>query len=399
MRLDWKWLAPVLALALGALGAAILVATTPQAEVRPPARRVPVVRVLQVEKRDVQFSVRTHGTVAPRTESDLVPQVTGPVVWVSPAMVSGGFFEADEVLLRIDPRDYEAALEQALATLARRQSEHARTQKELSRQRGLAERNISSAAKLDDAVNADNVAAAGVRGARASAARAERDLERTEIRAAFPGRVREERVDVGQFLTRGASIGKLYAVDLAEVRLPVPDEELAFLDLPGFQRNHESGTGGPGVRLSARFAGKTWSWTGRVVRTEGEIDPHSRMVHVVAQVDDPYGRTELSKRPPLAVGLFVEAEIEGRIARDVVVLPRAVVREGDRVLVVDEQNRLHQRDVEVLRTDRNQVVIRTGLRTGERVCVSPLESFVDGMEVRVSGESDELLTEGTQAQL
>ena len=171
MRLRQKWLAPLLILALGALGAAILIATAPEAEMRPVARRPPVVRVLEVETRDLQLTVRTHGTVAPRTESDLVPQVTGPVVWVSPAMVSGGFFESGDVLLRSDPRDYEAALEQALATLARSESEHTRTQKELARQQGLAERNVSSEAHLDDAENADNVAAAGVRGARASAAR------------------------------------------------------------------------------------------------------------------------------------------------------------------------------------------------------------------------------------
>ncbi len=398
MRLRQKWLAPLLILALGGLAAAILITTAPEAEMRPVARRTPVVRVLEVETRDLQLTVRTHGTVAPRTESDLVPQVTGPVVWVSPAMVSGGFFESGDALLRIDPRDYEAALEQALATLARSESEHTRTQKELARQQGLAERNVSSAAHLDDAVNADNVAAAGVRGARASAARATRDLERTEVLAPFRGRVREERVDVGQFVNRGASIGKLYAVDLAEVRLPVPDEELAFLDLPAFQRNGQSGPAAPEVQLSAQFAGEKWTWTGQVVRTEGEIDPRSRMVQVVAQVEDPYGRTEPSKRPPLAVGLFVEAEIAGKIARDVVVLPRSVVRGGNRVLVVDAQNRLHHRDVDVLRADRNQVVIRNGLRAGERVCVSPLEAFVNGMEVRILGEPGEPPAVGAQAQ-
>jgi len=143
----------------------------------------------------------------------------------------------------------------------------------------------------------------------------------------------------------------------------------------------------PEVRLTALFAGDTHEWIGRVVRTEGEIDPKSRMVHVIASFDDPYGRNEAasftsSSRPPLAVGLFVEAEIAGRRVEDIIVLPRAALRGADEVVIVDEENRLHLRRVDVLRTQSDVVFIRGGLRPGERVVTSDLDIVVEGMSVR-----------------
>ena len=268
-------------------------ATRPRVEPAPPNVEAPLVRVVRVEPRLVQFTVRAHGTVAPRTESELVPQVAGEVVWVSPALVSGGFFEADEPLVRIDRRDYEADLESARAGAARAESEYRRAAKEHERQRQLADRSVASESRIDDAENAYRAARAARREAQARLERAERDLERTELRAPYAGRVRAERVDVGQFVSRGVAIATLYAVDYAEVRLPIPDRELAYVDLPLAYRSQaasEAGTetaaeNSPSVRLHAEFAGRERVWTGRIVRTEGEIDPKSRMVHAVARVE------------------------------------------------------------------------------------------------------------------
>jgi len=380
-----RFWAPILALGLGVAAFATLLATRPEIETQPPAAMAPLVRVVPVEISEVQLSVRTHGTVTPRTESELIPEVSGPVTWISPALMSGGFFEEGEPLLRIDPRDYEAALEQARALSAQRRSELDRARKNLERRKGLAERKFASAAELDDAENAQRVAAAALRAARAALDRARRDLERTEIHAPYAGRVREERVDVGQFLNRGTPIATIYAVDYAEVRLPVPDSDLAVLDLPSLYQGGADEDGGPEVILRAEFAGAEREWRGRIVRTEGEIDARSRMVHVVARVDDPYGRLAQSRSVPLAVGLFVEAEIQGRRAEGVVVLPSAALRGGDRVLVVDDAQSLRFRDVQVLRAGREQVVIAAGLAAGERVCVSPIEAAVDGMAVRTAG--------------
>jgi hypothetical protein len=223
-------------------------------------------------------------------------------------------------------------------------------------------------------------------------------------------------------------VARLYATDYAEIRLPLADKQLAFLDLPGIHSGGANAATGPRVVLHARFAGAERTWIGRVVRTEGEIDAQSRMVHVVARVADPYGvavdreparaavpsgggdregdgRESADSAPsspkraplpdaleqaataegaafPLAVGLFVKAEIEGRVAHDVLTVPRAAMRDGDRLLVVDRDSRLRERESEVLRIDRDEVLVRADIEPGDRVVVSPLQVVVDGMRVR-----------------
>ena len=367
----------------------------------------PLVRTVLVEPVDHRFQVRAQGTVVPRRESDLVPQVSGEVVWVSPDLVAGGFFDASQPLARVDRADYEVLLESARAQVARAESEHARAGKERDRQLRLASRSVASEQNIDDAENAFRVSAASLREGRARLQQAERDLERTELRAPYAGRVRQEQIDVGQFVSRGVAVAKLYAVDYAEVRLPLPDRELAYLDLALAHRPvAEAAAGqdpdaevsarapGPRVQLSAEFAGRRHSWQGAVVRTEGEIDPKSRMIRVVARVEDPYGIASEGGQPPLAVGLFVEAEIEGTTALDVFALPRTALRRGrsgesDRVLVVDGDSRLRFRNVDVLRIERDQVIVGGGLQSGERVCISPLRAVTDGMRVRVAPEEAE----------
>jgi RND family efflux transporter MFP subunit len=383
-----RFFLPVLVLAAGALAAVALIASGPEVQRRAPEVVVPLVRVVVATPETIQHRIRTHGTVDPRTESELIPEVTGRVVWVSPALVSGGFFAHQDVLLRVDRADYEIALERARASLNRAESEHRRATRDLERSRGLAERKYASAAELDRAENIQHAAAATLREMRAALVQAERELARTELRAPYAGRVRQARVDVGQFVTRGASLATIYAVDYAEVRLPIPDEELAYLDGDLLSQSQDA-EGGAEVILHARFAGRDRTWRGRIVRSEGEIDPKSRMVHVVARVEDPYGRESAAHEAPLAVGLFVDAEILGTIAEQVFVLPRASLRSGGRVLVVDAESRLRFRPVEVMRAAGESVVVAAGLQPGDRVCISPLDAPVDGMRVRVAldGES------------
>ena len=379
-----KWLLPLAVVVIGGFLAVVIARTGPKVEAKPPEPFAPLVRVTRVERGPVSMPVRTHGTVEPRTESELVPEVSGRVIWKSPALVSGGFFDEGEPLLRIETVDFDVALEQARANLARARSEAARAQNELVRQRTLAAQNVASAARLEDAENASRVAEASVRQNRAALRKAERDLTRAEIRAPFRGRVRTAAVDVGQFVNRGNPAARLYAIDFAEIRLPIADEELAHLDLP-LGASFEAAGSGLAVVLSAEFAGSRHRWTGNVVRTEGEIDRTSQMVHVVARVDDPYA-TE-GGRPPLGVGLFVEAEIAGRELTEAVVLPRAALRDDGYVLVVDAEERLHIRSVGVARVTEDEVVISSGLESGERVVTSALPTAVDGMLVRSVAEA------------
>lgn len=387
MKSRMKIILPALVIVLGVLGAVGMILARPEVSTSPPEAQPPLIRVFNARAEDIVLRVRTQGTVEPRTESSLIPEVSGRVVWASPALAAGGFFEADEPLLRVERRDYEVAVERHRAALAQRESEARLAEANLSRARSLSDSGVTSKAELDQAENASRVTAAGIREARAALQQAETDLGRTELRAPFAGRVRQEQVDLGQFIVRGAPVATLYAVDYAEIRLPVPDDQLAFLDLPLAYRGDGSPGAGHEVRLTARFAGADHTWQGHVVRTEGEIDPRSRMVTIVARVDDPYGRSEPG-RPPLAVGLFVQAEILGHSITGAIVLPRQAVRDADKVLIVDADDRLRFRQVEPLRADGEIVVLRSGVSPGERVCISPLEAVADGMKVRLVDDED-----------
>jgi RND family efflux transporter MFP subunit len=374
---------PLLIAALSLFGAFIIVATAPSIEYKEPERAIPTVRTIPAKPTTLRYRVRTQGTVAPRTEADLVPEISGRVVWIAPSLAPGGFFDQGEPLLRLERRDFELAVKRQRAAVQRAASELDFAASELKRRQGLSDAGVASPSQLGEARRAASVAEANLIDARAALEQAERDLERTEIVAPFDGRVREEQVDVGQFVGRGNAVAKIYATDYAEVRLPIPDHQLAFLDLPAPRRAEADVMGdGPIVILSSTFAGRLHEWRGRIVRTEGEIDSRSRMVNVVARVEEPYGTNDVGNRPPLAVGLFVEAEIVGPEARNVIVVPRYAMRDDSKILIVDAEDRLRTKQVQVLRIDRDDVLVQGPLAEGERICVSPIQVVVEGMAVR-----------------
>lgn len=385
MRAALRSFAPVVLLLAGGVAAWALSQGRPAPTIAGGERAAPRARVMSALPGAVTLSVRTHGTVEPRTESDLVPEVSGRVVWLSPALAAGGFFEADDRLLEIDRGDYENGVRRARARLARADSEVRLARAELERASTLAERKITSASMVDKQRNAEEVALAAREESRAALDQALRDLERTRLRAPFAGRVRRKSIDVGQFVARGMPVARLYAVDFAEVRLPIHDADLAFLDVPVGYRGRDDDAAGPSVVLRGRFAGRAQEWHGEIIRTEGEIDAQSRMVHLVARVEDPYGRHD--GRPPLPVGLFVEAEIRGRTLEDVLDVPRAALREGEQILVVDAESRLRRRDAQVLRLDGERALIRAPLGAGERLCLSNLEALPDGTVLVTSNDA------------
>ncbi len=388
-------LLPLIILIAGFGLAAVLIKTGPVLEIRTPQIIAPLVYVMTASPAEVQLSTSTYGTVAPRTESELIPEVSGRVVEVSDSMVSGGFFSEGDLLLRIDALDYEVALEQAKAGLARAQSDLANAKRAHARQLDLSSKQSTSDAQKDDALNRYRIAEATLREWRARLSRARRDLARTKILAPYDGRVRTERVDIGQFINRGTSVAMIYATDIAEVRLPIHDEELAFLDLSLIPMS-EKVERPINVILRSRFGGEEHEWFGKIVRTEGELDPKTRMINLVASVSNPYAT--LGNRPPLSVGLFVEADIQGSKVDNVVVLPQIAIRNRNQVYVVDTSDRLRFRDVEVLRVNQGNVYIKSGLADGERVCTSTLESALDGMLVRVHiNESDSRVATASSA--
>jgi membrane fusion protein, multidrug efflux system len=369
-----------LAIIAGAIAIAVaMIAARPAVETRPPETVAPLVRVIAVEPTTVDVVVRSQGTVAPRTETALLPEIVGRVIHVSPSLLPGGFFQAGDTLVRLESRDYELAVVGARAQVAQATARLSVEDEEAAvarREWAVLGRGEPAPLVLREPQLAE--ARAALDAARSALERAERDLARTTIRAPFAGRVRDKRVDIGQIVAPGTPLATIYGIEVAEIRLPIPDEELAFLDLP---LGYRGGRAGPPVTIHAAFAGQQLQWQGRIVRTEGEIDPASRMVHLVAEVKDPYGQATKTGTAPLAVGMFVRAEITGRRLTDVFVLPRSAVRGADQVLVVDD-NRVRLRTVRVVRGEQDRVVIGEGLAPGELVSVSPLDVVVDGMAVR-----------------
>ena len=373
-----QYLGTLFVLAVGVGAAALIMVTGPSTVKQSSRPSIPAVQAMPVQSRWVQMTVQAHGEVVPKTESNLVAEVAGRVVSVAPTMVSGGFFAIGDVLVEIESVDYRVALEQARAHLASTRSELDTAEKDFIRLEELAETQLVSESARDAASNRLAVARAAQRSAEASLERAERDLERTRITAPYDGRVRTERVDVGQFVNRGETVAALYSIDYAEVRLPIRDVDLAFLPLS--LSNRPSDEPPPKARLRAEFAGAERFWTADVVRTEGELDPLTRMVNVVAQVPTPYQPPGDS--PPLTVGLFVEAEIFGDWVEDVFVVPRTALQAGGKVYVVAEDGRLSFRDVAVLRRTGETLYLQGDLASNEVICLSPLANATEGQRVR-----------------
>ena len=364
-------------IAAGCLVAILLYATRPVLQPQQLERPLLAVRTVRAVPVDVPLVVRSQGAVAPHTEAELIPEVSGRVVWMSPSLRSGGRFAAGEVLLRIDDSDYRNGVGAAEAVLMRAQAEAEFARFESERMATLLGRELASRSQAENASRARRVAESVLKEAEVALERARLDLARTAISAPFSGRVRSARVDIGQTLSRGDRIATLYATEYMEVRLPIADRPLAFLDPALIRSGIVAGGDAAPVSLHAEFGGQRWNWEGRIVRTEGEIDAASRMVHVVARVENP----DAPEQAPLPVGLFVQAEIRGQTARGVIELPRTALRDGDRVLVVDAEDRLRFRAVTLLRADRDTVLVSSGIEAGERVCISPLQLVVDGMRV------------------
>jgi len=398
-----KLLLPMVVLLVGMALAGGMVIARPGVSTQQSPKLTPLVRVLSVEPESTRLRIRSQGSVSPRTESDLIAEVSGRVTWVSPSLAVGGFVAAGELLIRIDARDYEVALSRSKAALARAESQLALADRASARLGELASRGVASPVALDDAENAALVAGANRLEADAVLTQARHDLERTRIAAPFEGLVRVKHIGLGQFVNRGTPLARIYAVDYAEVRLPIPDDDAAHVDLPIAARGGIGEQAQPEVTLTAEFGGQQHRWTGRIVRTEGELDPRTRMIHAVARIEDPYSLGEppvpgeethdagegardggSSGRPPLAVGLFVDAEILGREIDGVYSLPASALRGSDQVVVIDADNRAYRRRVKLLQRLQDRVLIASGIEAGDRVVTTPLALTVDGMLVEVS---------------
>lgn len=381
-------LLPVIVIGIGVAAGMALIATGPEVERRPPQQSLPVVETLTVTPEAYQVTVHSQGTVSPRTQSTLIPEVAGRIVSITANFRNGGAFEAGETLFSIAPADYENAIIIARADLAR-------ARLALAQEKALAQHAVEDWQNLGRKETATDLtlrkpqvasAEAEVAAAEARLKQAEMNLARTQIRAPYAGRVLEKKVDVGQYVSPGTVAATIFAADSAEVRLPLTDHQLAFVELPATGGDHKQAL--TSVTLNARVGSKTFQWQGRLVRTDGAIDTASRQLFVVAQIDTPFQDKEdrNQQRPALKIGQFVEADILGQALNNVFVLPRVAVEIGDKVLIVTADKHIERRAVQVALRKGEQVVVSAGLTAGERISLTPMPFVREGTAVAIAGE-------------
>jgi len=372
---------------MGFWGMKGLIAGKPEMEKKKKPTPTLAVRVMQVVQKTSAVIVKGEGTVRPQSQIDLVPQVGGKVIAVSDAMANGGRFRKEAVLIRIDPVDYELAV-----TLAQARVKDAESRLQVAREEAAAaleewnDLHSRGTSKAEDPpplvlkIPQLKAAEANLEAEKANLQKAYLSLERTVLNAPFNGIVSQKKVDVRQYVTAGQPLATLFSTDAVEVVVPFEDRDLSWFHVPGFTAGDPNGSK---AQIKARLAGREWAWDGKVARAEGEMDERTRMIHVVIRADRPYDR-----KPPLAVGLFVQVEIEGITIPDAAAIPLGALRGEDTVWVVDETRTLRFRKILPGRIDRDMVLITEGLKRGDQVVVSRHSGVTDGMTVRVLSENE-----------
>ena len=373
-----KVIAPVAILLVGFGSFKMLEAGKPQPEKKTEAIRPLSVYVEHAEQKDVSLLVSTQGEVRARTEVDLVAQVAGRVVSISSEFTEGGIVLPGVALISIDDADYKLALAQSQATVA---------EAEVGVQQALAvadvaRKQLGRSKKVSPlALNIPQVgqAKAQLKAARASLALAELNLSRTKISLPFNGRVIEKSVDIGQYVSPGASLGRAFSTSVVGVRVPLDDDELASLDLPiGFIADSEDRLI---VDLNAVVAGKMQHWQGELVQLDASIDSQTRTLFAQIEIKSPYHKNVSQNNMPLAVGLYVQAEIQGRKIIDATVIPRDGLRAGNNVFVINADDRLDVRKVKVVHSSSTMAIIGSGVQPDERIIVSSIRNPIPGMRI------------------
>jgi RND family efflux transporter MFP subunit len=368
---------PILILLVAIAITAVLVIFKPDAAEVSPERPITTVEVIEVQPQSVQLTVKSQGTLLPRTESDLSAEVSGRIIEVADNFRAGGRFRQGDVLVKIDPADYEAAVAAAAAELAN--AELLLAQEQAQAEQAAADWLALGAGEASElTLRKPQLAQAKARiaSARANLKRAERDLARTSLSAPFDGKVLSTTADLGQFVSAApaAPVARIYATDRAEIRLPVTIREAELLEIRDRRQRF--------VRIQKANTPASPTWTARFVRMEATIDLESRLLYVVAELADPFAANQQNPEP-LRRGQFLTAEIEGRSVSDAYVLPSYALRGSDTVYLLTETGTLETRQVTILKSDADQVVIIGGLAPGERVAVSPIAYYVNNMPVEV----------------
>lgn len=361
-------------------------------EVKADVENIPIVAVENIVVTPITLHVNSYGIVKPKYETSLVAQVNGEIVELNAVFVRGGFVKKGQLLARIDPNDYHAALIDAQANMA---SARATLEKEVA-QGKVAEREwnlITDTSPTELSLRKPQLAQelARVKSAQAAVLRAERNLQRTEIKAPYDAMIENRMIGLGSFVSVGTQIGKLLGTAIAEVRLPVADNQLQYL----IDQGHNAK-----VKLVGTYAGKSVEWLANITRNEGVIDNTSRMTYLVAEIQNPYllpdnladkngtGNTDVSNIVPLRFGAYVKAEILGMKIANASILPRYLVV-GDKVALLDSDSKLHYATIDIVRQQGADVVVSSGLFDNDRLIISALDYPVDGMKLTLISDKKE----------
>jgi RND family efflux transporter MFP subunit len=365
---------------------AILLAVLASMAAKPPEKKqqqkpAVMVEVKEVKARDMTFLVDSQGSATPKYSTTLLAEVSGQIVDVADKYNAGGFFKKGETLLQIDPSDYKVAVQQARAQLLQAQ---AALEEEKARAR-VAEEEWSQftegeAPALGLRKPQLASALAALESAEANLAMAERNLERTTIKAPYDSVLRSKQADLGQFVGAGTQIATLFGTEVAEIRLPLSDLDVTYLNLP-----EESQTE-PKVLLESQVSGVDTQWLGKLVRTEGVLDEASRVIYGVVQVEDPYNLNGQTHDEPLRFGRFVQAQVEGQQVTGVMEVPTYAINPDGTVWTVADERKLRKKEIEVIRTQANTSIVSEGLKEGDLVVLTQLKNALNGMKVRLEGD-------------
>jgi len=374
---------PIAILIVTVAGAILIARSGEEPEREEPVQAALLVDVVQPQIKQGSFNVRAQGTVSPRVETSLVSEVSGKIISMSEDFVSGGVFAEDEVLARIDPSDYETALlaadaelAAAQATLADEQARSDAAREDFRRLYGDSREPTDLLLRLPQVARAK----AAVQAQEAAVERARRNLERTRITLPFDGMIRDRSANLGQYVTTGTALGTAFSTDRAEVRLPMSENDLAFLDLPLTEAG--SNIDRP-VTLIGSVAGQPTRWDARLVRTEGVVDSNTRLTYLVVEISDPYGLEANAESPALPMGTFVEARIPGRDASGLVLLPAEALHDGNRVYLAGEDDKLEIREVEIVRSTPREVYVSGPVNAEDRVIITAIPAPVPGLKLNV----------------
>ena len=381
--------------------ATLLVSLAPEPETHEPPSQIPYADTDRIAAGSGPIPVHGAGTVRPSAEIDITPQVGGRVVWVDPAFHSGRRVASGQTLFRIEEADYEYRVREAEAALAARRVAllEARENAAIARDeyQRYAERRsdeaASEASPLTLRLPQLEAAEAAVQREEATLAQAKLDLSRTRIIAPFDGIVREESVDIGQLLTAGHAVGRLFASDAVEVVIPLSDADAALI--PRLWTEPESDADTPvAARVIAEYGDGRYAWQGYVDRAEASLDAETRTIDVVVRVDGPFspgdavdaGRSS-EQGPPLLVGKYAEVVIEGLVSDSYFRVRRAALQPDNEIWTVRDDGTVHIVAVRVLQRTDDEVYVTGALNDDDAVVIGGIRFATEGMAVRTGPAS------------